>query len=529
MTIHSDWARILHEECPEAFCAETPNATTARLEVGVIDGHLQLMCLSAHFQSWEGFLCGVFMQPIERLFNAGCTTVVMCFDSYDHVPIYKSMTQLKRVQHATTHNNNGGSLVEFGAADDLPTSIPAENTMAYLMNRSFKLKVIELACARLPQMVMRRGLLHQGPGRRFILDYKTAVEFTAAAPTVPMPLPELASLGESDIKFIRYVERFGSALVHAIDGDYMPIALLHYARHGLRATNQIFLLRHPSILAPSAAEKKAAAAAAEDADDDDDDNNNNKTTAQKKKRKRVDIKEEEEDALLLAVGKGQKTKKARPKKCWVDMQLLYLTLSESMRQSLRGLIPLNPRTLAPYTEGDMIHAAVLFMLCAGTDFSRSLPLVGPKRLWFMLPDVAAALVQAAPLDGELQLPLLCDGVVASLYLGVFGNHLRSKKKKESKKGKKQPQPPPPPQEEEDILAVDDLAGVMRALKLAPRLAPSTRGRLPTHTQVEVTLRNLEWVMHYWSTPNARVQTPLTGAYGYMRSPTSGAITFSDLA
>ncbi len=481
MTIHSDWARILHEECPEAFRTQTPSSA---MRVGVIDGHLQLMCLSDRFQSWEGFLCGAFLQPIRRLYRAGCSTVVMCFDSYDHVPVYKSMTQLKRAQpHAP---------VDFGACDVLPASIPEGHAaMQHLMNRSFKLRVIEMACARLPGMVARRGLLSDE--RRFILDYKTAVEYTSEAPDVPLPLPDLASLGESDIKFVRYVERFGSALVHAIDGDYMPIALLYYARHGVHSNNQIFLLRHPSTLPPSTA-------AAEEEE---------KGGPAKKKIKKEMKKEADEPPSLSEDDddeKKKKKKKPRPPKCWVDMQLLYLTLLDSMRQCLRGSTLLNPRTMAPFTDGDLIHAVVLFMLCAGTDFSRSLPLVGPKRLWFLLPDVAAALVQAAPLEGELQVPLLCDAVVASLYAAVFGNHLK----------KKQP-------------TDDSLEGIMGALKLAPKLAASTRQRLPSPAQVEVTLRNLQWVLQYWSTTNARVSTPLTGAYGYVRAPETGAITFLDLA
>ena len=487
MTIHSDWARILHEECPEAFRTETPSSSSMR--VGVIDGHLQLMCLSDRFQSWEGFLCGAFLQPIRRLYRAGCSTVVMCFDSYDHVPVYKSMTQLKRAQpHAP---------VDFGPSDALPTSIPEGHAaMQHLMNRSFKLRVIEMACARLPGMVARRGLLQQGEQRRFILDYKIAVEYTKEAPDVPLPLPDLAPLGESDIKYVRYVERFGRALVHAIDGDYMPIALLYYARHGVHPNNQIFLLRHPSTLPPppSSTEKEEEGPAKKKI---------------KKEKKATDeqpsLSEEDDDNDNDEEAKKKKKKKPRPPKCWVNMQLLYLTLLDSMRQCLRGSTLLNSRTMAPFTDGDLIHAVVLFMLCAGTDFSRSLPLVGPKRLWFLLPDVAAALVQAAPLEGELQVPLLCDAVVASLYAAVFGNHLKKQQ------------------------TDDSLEGIMAALKLAPKLAASTRQRLPSPAQVEVTLRNLQWVLQYWSTTNACVSTPLTGAYGYVRALESGAITFSDLA
>ena len=46
---------------------------------------------------------------------------------------------------------------------------------------------------------------------------------------------------------------------------------------------------------------------------------------------------------------------------------------------------------------------------AGTDFSRPLPLLGPRRVWAALPVVIVPL-----LTGEL-----LDGVVASLYAEVF--------------------------------------------------------------------------------------------------------------
>ena len=141
MTIHADWARLLHEECPEAFVsAETP---PGRYDVGIIDGHLQLMCLnSASYGSWDGFLIGVFLRPIQRLFLAGCHTVVLCFDSYDHVPLYKAMTQLKRVATQRTRSEEAEA---FCPADDLPGHIP-DDAIAFLMNRHFKLKVIQLAC-----------------------------------------------------------------------------------------------------------------------------------------------------------------------------------------------------------------------------------------------------------------------------------------------------------------------------------------------------------------------------------------------
>jgi len=69
MTIHSDWARLLYNECPQAFLLQTPQIkaqnTNKNFGVGVIDGHLQLMCLHPGMGTWESFIQCLFVQPIK--------------------------------------------------------------------------------------------------------------------------------------------------------------------------------------------------------------------------------------------------------------------------------------------------------------------------------------------------------------------------------------------------------------------------------------------------------------------------------
>jgi hypothetical protein len=115
----------------QAFLPQIPKDEV--FGVGVIDGHLQLMMLHSGLGTWDRFLLYLFVNPIKKLFAAGCPTVVLCFDSYDTVPIYKSMTQQKRASKTFS--------CDFVAGDDLPTSIPQNDTMSYMMNRHFKLKV----------------------------------------------------------------------------------------------------------------------------------------------------------------------------------------------------------------------------------------------------------------------------------------------------------------------------------------------------------------------------------------------------
>lgn len=499
MTIHSDWPRILHEECPQAFVARP--LPPGQFDVGVIDGHLQLMCLHSGFQSWDAFIMAVFVRPIQRLYAAGCPTVVLCFDSYANVPAYKAMTQQKR---ATPHK-----VCVFGPDQALPTEIP-DDTMVHLMNRHFKLQVIQLACERVPPLVCST-LLAADTSRRFIVDYKCAVEYTHDTPHTPAPLSDLVPLGESDIKFTRYVERYGSALVHAVDGDYMAIALLYYAACGLREDNRIFLYRILSRLRGGV---------------NDNNEEEEETTTTKKKNGGGGGKRKQP----LQHPSTTTTAAGRPAKCWVDMQLLFAVVARSVWQSHStggrpDARPLNPRTREPFTDADAVYSAVCLMLCAGTDFSRAMPLLGPKRLWEALPLVVDAMLLAASgslsgstpqqqqqllMDGPLDVDLFGAHVLATIYASVFAKHVGA------------------PPSSSATGAAQPLAYVMHRLRAAPRLANSTTKRLPTPAQVRVTLQNIGWVVQYWLAYNSRVPSPLDGRHGFTRCPRTSAITFADL-
>lgn len=441
MTIHSDWSRILHEECPSAFVKGIPRGDH---RVGIIDGHLQLMRLHSGIPTWDAFAEYLFVRPIMRLFEAGCATVVLCFDSYDNVPAYKSMTQNMRV---AKHSE----VKVFLPHQELPSCIPPD-AMLFLMNRHFKLKVIDLLCSKVP------GGVGLKPGQRLVLDYRKVVVYEHGC-CVPAPLdPTLVPMGESDVKFCRYVHRFGNALVHAIDGDYLVIALLYYARYGMNPNNKMFIYRHLSTLS-----KKG----------DD--------------------------------GAGEGTKRKRQKteaesKCWVDMQLLFAVIARSVWMSM-GTPPLNPTTRAVFTDADAVVSAVFLMLSAGTDFSRGLPLVGPKRMWDALPSIAMPLLLAVRGAPEVDEDLFTQNVVGKLYKAVYERQL-----------KKAPR--------------SDLASVLGALSTSA-LAPSTKGRLPTEERVTTTLRNVKWVVKYWETINGVPETPLDGTYGFSMG-SDGVVCFHDM-
>jgi hypothetical protein len=253
----------------------------------------------------------------------------------------------------------------------------------------------------------------------------------------------------------RYVERYGNALVHAIDGDYLAIALLYYAKHGLTPENKIFIYRHLSTLAPTGRGKEKRGGA-----------------VKKKKATESDSK------------------------CWVDMQMLYRVLVNTAwgNCSVRG----------PFTDGDAVRSLVFLMLAAGTDFSRGLPLLGPKRMWAALHKVAQPLIQSVQGGAVLDEQLFADGVVAKLYAAIFERHLKGLAK--PKKGR--------------------LDAVLEHLQ-GSSLSPLTKERLPSLEKVQTTVRNLGWVMEYWGAENCCVETPLFGENGFSQAP-DGGICFSDL-
>ena len=418
MTIHSDWSRLMHQECPDAFTKKVPQG--AAPSVGVIDGHLQLMSLHSGLQTWERFAQYLFVKPILTLFAEGCARVVLCFDCYTYVPVYKAITQQKRCSRMT-------EIKTFQSHWDLPSCIPSD-PMAYLMNRHFKLKVIDKVLELLPT------LLTLAVGQTLMVDYKSVVEYTAADNWIPRPVPDLVPLGESDIKFCRYVTQYGNALVHAIDGDYIAIALLYYSKIAATPHNRIYIYRQLAVL-QDGSQKRAQPGA------------------------------------------------GTPKKvmCWLNIQRVHEALGEIVcGAGFKG------------TAENAVQAAVHLMLCAGTDFSRGLPLVGPRRLWELLPKITSAMSH-----GNEDVKAFADNVVAPLYAETYAKH---------------------------ATWGGSLTGVLQDLQ-ASVLAKRTKERFPSQDQVLVTLLNVNWVMQYWCAHNCCVATPTAGENGYTER--NRQIHFSD--
>ena len=61
---------------------------------------------------------------------------------------------------------------------DLPSEIPSE-PMEYLMNRTFKLRLIDYVCEHVPRMLKLKQ------GQTLMVDYRRVVEYTDANGDIP--------------------------------------------------------------------------------------------------------------------------------------------------------------------------------------------------------------------------------------------------------------------------------------------------------------------------------------------------------
>jgi hypothetical protein len=206
MTIDRGYLEIWKEIAPHAFTAELPfEPTTAFL-----DGQLHLMRAS-FMNTWEVFLDVQFVNPLNRLFRWGATTVVLSFDNYKLTPTAKQPTQRRRTTKIPK--------LEWNEQVCLPSRIP-DNYEQLIMNRVFKARVCQHVVANVP------GLLDLRNGRRLIVDYNDgSLEFTEGC-TEPTRIFQQHELGESDVKFAAYMTDSDSFLADSIDGDYVVIAAM---------------------------------------------------------------------------------------------------------------------------------------------------------------------------------------------------------------------------------------------------------------------------------------------------------------
>lgn len=359
MTIDSTWLSAFKEDLPHAFTRKSPFQPSAVF----VDGQIRLMQgPQREPQTWDDFIHRQFARHLLKFYET-CDVVILAFDNYEHVPRAKCMTQAKRRRNIP--------ILPFSAHAELPCMVPeGERWGQCIANRAFKTRVIDLVLLRLPAL-----LLQGKPGRRLIVDYQQPVEYRfcpSASAIQQEPLPDLPPMGEADLKFTRHASRHGKLLVDSIDGDSIPIALMHYEQELRRATPPplISVLRLELRLPGEPSKRKSDG------------------------------------------GRAPRTYE------YVNIHALYTGLKDTIAQS-------TGRIRVPTHAGHEMAMLIALIALTGTDFSRNLPQMSGRTVYGWLPDIWPALAVAYnPGASSLAGPAATD-LVALLYRSKFPKHARA--------------------------------------------------------------------------------------------------------
>lgn len=328
MTIHSDFFKIIKDDCGHAFTDAPPLAP----DVVFIDGQVKLMKADA-ITSWELFYSVQFYRTVEKCFALGAHTVVLAFDDYDHVPSSKAMTQAKRAKQRVNY--------DFAQTCALP-SRPPDDWGSAMANRTFKVKVV----ARVLDVTRTWFELKLKTDPRFagltlVLDYRGVPSVVHAAGAARggsvQQFVESRSWvveagrigrGECDIKAYSWLPLARCLCIVSVDGDYLPLSLLQ----GLAGADadaparEILLFRMVTQTAAAVRKRKTAA-------------------------------EQEQEAKPVS-----------------RRQYEFVRIA-SIAAWLRAVFP--SKAVDPLQQ-----FCAMVALC-GCDFARNLPRLGPRSLWKM--------------------------------------------------------------------------------------------------------------------------------------------------
>lgn len=370
MTIDTNWLKCFKEEAVEAFtdvCPFRPHAVFS-------DGQIRLMQNPPmHPQTWDEYIYKRFVSHY-KYFLQRSPVLVIAFDNYTYVPVAKAMTQSSRRKNIPT--------IPFSTSSPLPCMVPEGDTwMQLISNRTFKLKLIELIVLKLPKL-----LLTQFPDKTIIVDYDVPCKYTLDGEDVLCEtLGDLPPLGEADVKFTRWADKYEKLLVDSIDGDSVPIALMHMERKLTQETcpPKIAIYRCKIQMKPEAPPKKSQEPPA--------------------KKAKLDLKP---------------TKKPREYE-YLDVHLLFLALQQSVKQTV-GMLRMQQH------EGHEIRMLIALITLTGTDFSRSLPQVSGKSVWDMLVSIWIPLMLSYdPLSQQLKPTVAMNKLITKIYSNKFSKVIPS--------------------------------------------------------------------------------------------------------
>lgn len=243
----------------------------------------------------------------------------------------------------------------------------------------------------------------------------------------------------------------------SIDGDSIPIALLHHEMCLRRATPPpIVHVYRLELNRGKKTDSETAPAVKRTADG---------------------------DAKNAAPPKRAYCKGSNPPRTYeyVNIHALYEGLKDVISQSVG-------RIVMPSHAGHEMAMLVSLITLTGTDFSRNLPQLSGRSVYNWLPDIWPTLVMAYdPVQSCLRVDMAAKHLVGLLYRIKFQRHV----------------------------SATELQGVLADLQAAS-IASRTKESLPTYERIVCTVRNANWVLAYWTCEPA--PDPIQHAFGFRLLP-----------
>ena len=132
------------------------------------------------------------------------------------------------------------------------------------------------------------------------------------------------------------------------------------------------------------------------------------------------------------------------------------------------------------------------IMVAGSDYSRKIPTIGPKFVWENM-HVTVPLLLMYSEDSEsgffLDASKCADRVLCELYKLKFSNHVDS-----------------------ECSTFDEVYNEIQR----SRLAQKTKNMFPCTEDLISTIKNINWIIEYWSLTNASPPTSTDGVHGFIK-------------
>lgn len=347
--------------------------------------------------------------------------------------------------------------------------------------------------------------------RHLVIDYTGCpVQFDAPARALrfdssqpPLFMADVPPMGEADIKFLRWSDHFGGAdmIAFSVDGDFIPIALMRREQQLLQfklhqqaqregeggnedkqppprvANIAIFRIKYKAPQESRAKKEQQQPAC--------------------KRQKLLQQGQQGQLGLVAPAPQTHEQKKAQssaPREWeYVDIPKLHAAMQEAFAR-LCPSVPRNP--LHRYHYMRMLAALIAL---SGTDFSRGLPFVGPATLWAMLGEraVFSALLRAYDLKtGLLDTVAARDALACNVYMHKFATHFRNSHLPTAALPTRRRLVVDSSDSEDEDEGCTGFRAALDVLRTSS-LSERTRCDLPSALRVEVTMRNINWLLQYW--------------------------------